>query len=99
MLDHQVLRTIAVGRHVLMIADVPVSAGAELVGWAIGHIHDRSTARVIALRTRGAQQVDWSPRQEYQLAEQDRIFVLATRAGLSAVLRRAAPQDPAPAPA
>ncbi|HEX3493395.1 MAG TPA: NAD-binding protein [Streptosporangiaceae bacterium] len=100
MLDHQVLRTIAVGRHVLMIADVPVSPGAELVGWAVGHIHDRATARVIALRTRGAHQVDWSPRQDYRLAEQDRIFVLATRAGLSAVLRRAAaPQDPAPAPA
>lgn len=98
MLDHQVLRTIAVGRHVLMIADVPVSAGAELVGWAVGHIHDRATARVIALRTRGAQWVDWAPRQDYRLAAQDRIFVLATRAGLSAVLRRAAPQDPAPAP-
>jgi Trk K+ transport system NAD-binding subunit len=98
MLDHQVLRTIAVGRHVLMIADVPVSAGAELVGWAVGHIHDRATARVIALRTRGAQWVDWTPRQDYRLAAQDRIFVLATRAGLSAVLRRAAPQDPAPAP-
>jgi Trk K+ transport system NAD-binding subunit len=99
MLDHQVLRTIAVGRHVLMIADVPVSAGAELVGWAVGHIHDRATARVIALRTRGAQWVDWAPRQDYRLEAQDRIFVLATRAGLSAVLRRAAPQDPAPAPA
>jgi Trk K+ transport system NAD-binding subunit len=99
MLDHQVLRTIAVGRHVLMIADVPVSAGAELVGWAVGHIHDRATARVIALRTRGAQSVDWAPSQDYRLAAQDRIFVLATRAGLSAVLRRAAPQDPAPAPA
>jgi Trk K+ transport system NAD-binding subunit len=99
MLDHQVMRTIAVGRHVLMIADVPVSAGAELVGWAIGHIHDRATARVIGLRTQGAQLVDWSPRQDYKLAAQDRIFVLATRAGLSAMLRRAAPQDPAPAPA
>jgi Trk K+ transport system NAD-binding subunit len=98
MLDHQVLRTIAVGRHVLMIADVPVSADAELVGWAVGHIHDRATARVIALRTRGAQFVDWAPRQDYRLAAQDRIFVLVTRAGLSAVLRRAAPQDPAPAP-
>jgi Trk K+ transport system NAD-binding subunit len=98
MLDHQVLRTIAVGRHVLMIADVPVSAGAELVGWAVGHIHDRATARVIALRTRGAQLVDWAPRQDYRLAAQDRMVVLATRAGLSAVLRRAAPQDPAPAP-
>ena len=97
MLDHQVLRTIAVGRHVLMIADVPVRPGAELVGWAVGDIHDRTTAWVIAVRTRGAQVVDWSPRQEYRLAAQDRIFVLATRAGLSAVLRQAAPPEPAPA--
>ena len=32
MLDHQVLRTIAVGRHVLVIADVPVGAGSALAG-------------------------------------------------------------------
>jgi Trk K+ transport system NAD-binding subunit len=97
MLDHQVLRTIAVGRHVLMIADVPVSAGAELTGARIGDIHDRATARVLGLRRSGALQVDWSPRQDYRLAEQDRVFVLATRDGLSGVLRRASPQSP-PAP-
>ncbi len=34
MLDHQVLRTIAVGRHVLVIADVAVGAGSELAGRA-----------------------------------------------------------------
>jgi len=88
MLDHQVLRTIAVGRHVLMIADVRIDAGAGLAGAQVGDIHDRATARVIALRRRGAQQVDWSPPQDYRLAAQDRIFVLATRAGLSSVLRR-----------
>ena len=32
MLEHQVLRTIPVGRHVLLIADVRVEAGAELAG-------------------------------------------------------------------
>ena len=32
MLEHQVLRTIPVGRHVLLIADVPVGAGADLAG-------------------------------------------------------------------
>jgi K+/H+ antiporter YhaU regulatory subunit KhtT len=98
MLDHQVLRTIAVGRHVLMIADVPVGPGAELIGRRIGEIHDRATARVIGLRPRGAQQVDWSPGQDYPLAGQDRIVVLATRAGLSRVLSRASSPVPPAAP-
>jgi Trk K+ transport system NAD-binding subunit len=88
-LDHQVMRTIAVGRHVLVIADVPVGAGSALAGWAVRDVHERGTVRVIALRARGAERVDWSPRQDYQLKAQDRIYVLATRAGLSAILRRA----------
>jgi Trk K+ transport system NAD-binding subunit len=93
MLDHQVLRTIAVGRHVLMIADVPVSPGADLAGRRVGDIHERDTARVIGLRRRGVQYIDWSPAQDHELAAQDRLIVLATRAGLSAVLRRASPQE------
>ena len=32
MLEHQVLRTVPVGRHVLLIADVRVGAGSELAG-------------------------------------------------------------------
>jgi Trk K+ transport system NAD-binding subunit len=93
-LDHQVLRTIAVGRHVLVIADVPVGAGSALAGWAVSDVHERGTVRVIAVRRRGAERVDWSPRQDYRLMAQDRIYVLATRAGLSGILRRA--ENPAP---
>jgi Trk K+ transport system NAD-binding subunit len=93
-LDHQVLRTIAVGRHVLVIADVPVGAGSALAGWAVSDVHERGTVRVIAMRRRGAERVDWSPRQDYRLMAQDRIYVLATRAGLSGILRRA--ENPAP---
>jgi Trk K+ transport system NAD-binding subunit len=96
-LDHQVLRTIAVGRHVLVIADVPVGAGSALAGWAVRDVHERGTVRVIALRTRGADRVDWAPRQDYQLMASDRIYVLATRAGLSGVLRRAERPDEKPA--
>jgi Trk K+ transport system NAD-binding subunit len=88
-LDHQVLRTIAVGRHVLVIADVPVGAGSELAGWAVGDVHEPGTIRVIALRPRGADTEDWSPPQDYRLMAGDRIYVLATRAGLSGILRRA----------
>lgn len=89
MLDHQVLRSIAVGRHVLVIADVAVSEGSELAGQALGDVHDRSTIRVIGLRQAAAPAVDWAPRQDYRLAARDRIFVLATRAGLGSALRLA----------
>jgi Trk K+ transport system NAD-binding subunit len=96
LLDHQVLRTIAVGRHVLVIADVPVGPGAELAGRRIGDVHERGTIRVIGLRRPDAARVDWSPAEDYRLAGQDRVFVLATRAGLSAVLRQAGSLPPAP---
>ena len=43
-LEHQVLRTIPVGRHVLLIADVAVGAGSELAG-------RRSTTSTTAARS------------------------------------------------
>ena len=92
-LDHQVLRTIAVGRHVLVIADIPVSHGSELAGSPLGDVHQRRTLRVIGVRRPGSQLIDWSPRQDDRLAALDRVFVLATRAGLSEILARAAPPE------
>jgi Trk K+ transport system NAD-binding subunit len=89
MLDHQVLRSIAVGRHVLVLADVAVRDGADLAGRALGEVNDRATIRVLGLRPAGAAGVDWSPRPDAGLAAGDRIFVLATRAGLGSVLNRA----------
>jgi Trk K+ transport system NAD-binding subunit len=92
MLEHPVLRTIAVGRHVLLISDVPVGSGAELVGQLVDEVHHTGEVRLIALRRRGADGVDWSPSPGYRLAAQDRMFVLATRAGLSRVLSRSEPR-------
>jgi Trk K+ transport system NAD-binding subunit len=95
MLEHQVLRTIAVGRHVLLIADVLVGSGAELAGHLVDEVHRTGEVRVIALRRRGADGadgVDWSLSEGYRLAPQDRMFVLATRAGLSRVLSRSEPR-------
>ncbi len=92
MLEHQVLRTIPVGRHVLLIADVPVVADAELAGQLIEEVHQSSEVRVLALRRPGANGLDWTPWNQYRLMPQDRIFVLATRAGLSRVLTRSRPQ-------
>jgi Trk K+ transport system NAD-binding subunit len=89
MLEHQVLRTIPVGRHVLLIADVAVSPGAELAGQRVNDVHDGSDLRLIALRRRGGTGVDWSPRPHDEIHPQDGLIVLATRAGLSRVLARA----------
>jgi Trk K+ transport system NAD-binding subunit len=88
MLEHQVLRTIPVGRHVLLIADVQVDPASELVGLPLEDLHQTGELRVIALRRQGSDGVDWSPRRGYPISPQDRLYVLATRAGLSRVLAR-----------
>jgi Trk K+ transport system NAD-binding subunit len=91
LLEHQVLRTIPVGRHVLLIADVGVRAGAELVGQRVAGVHQTGEVRVIALRRAAAGRVDWAPPPDYPIAPQDRVYVLATRAGLSRLLARSQP--------
>ncbi len=84
MCEHQVLRTIAVGRHVLLIADV--RAGPGLAGSVIADTEDDGQARVLALLAGGAAALDWSPRRDYLLAAGDRMIVLATRKGLGRFL-------------
>jgi Trk K+ transport system NAD-binding subunit len=88
MLEHQVLRTIPVGRHVLLIAEVAVGEGAELAGAHVDDVHDRSDVRLIALRRRGGTTVDWSPRAGDELRAGDGLVVVATRAGLGRMLAR-----------
>ncbi len=84
MLEHQVLRTIAVGRHVLLIADV--RAGPGLAGSFVADTEEDGQARVLALQASGAAGLDWSPRRGYLLAAGDRMIVLATRKGLGRFL-------------
>jgi succinate-acetate transporter protein/Trk K+ transport system NAD-binding subunit len=86
LLEHQVLRTIAVGRHVLLIADVRVEAGSDIAGRALAELERDRLARVLALQVRGAQRFHWSPHHGYLLAADDRVIVLATRAGLTRFL-------------
>lgn len=89
MLEHQVLSTIPVDRHVLLIAEVAVGAGAELAGARVNDVHDGSdSVRLIALRRRGGTAAQWAPRPEDQLGTGDRLLVLVTRAGLGRVLAR-----------
>ena len=86
MLEHQVLRTIAVGRHVLLIADVRVADQAGLAGSLITHTEQDGQARVLARQVSGSPRLDWSPRRGYLLGTGDRLIILATRKGLSRFL-------------
>jgi len=91
MLEHQVLRTIAVGRHVLLIADVRVEPGADIAGQALAELERDGLARVLALQVRGTPRFGWSPHHGYLLAPGDRVIVLATRAGLGRFLAGSRP--------
>jgi Trk K+ transport system NAD-binding subunit len=85
-LDHQVRRTIAVGRHVLLLADIPAADGG-LIGTQLAGVHQPGLLRVIALRHAEIDDVDWSPAPDYVISAGDSVVVLATRAGLSGLLR------------
>jgi Trk K+ transport system NAD-binding subunit len=85
-LDHQVLRTIAVGRHVLLLAEVAAVTGG-LANRPVASVHQPGLLRVIAVHRPGGEAVDWSPAPGYVISDGDQVVVLATRAGLSAILR------------
>jgi Trk K+ transport system NAD-binding subunit len=89
--ERQVIGTMSIGRAVLLIADVPVVAGSPLAGQPLSVANEPGEARVIALRQRGADSRDdlnWTPRAAELLAPQDRLIVVATRAGLGRLLAR-----------
>jgi Trk K+ transport system NAD-binding subunit len=88
MLEHQVLRTIPVGRQVLLIAEVHVEADTELAGRPVKEAERPGETHVLAVRRRGTDLFDWSLDRNYQLKPQDRLLVLATRAGLGQTLAR-----------
>jgi Trk K+ transport system NAD-binding subunit len=86
-LDHQVLRTIAVGRHVLLLAEMLAGSVAGLAGQPVAAVHRPGTLRVIALWRADSAVADWRPAPGYEVRADDRLVVLATRAGLSGLLR------------
>ena len=66
-------------------------AASIAAGRPVEDIHQTGQVRVIALQRLGADTVDWAPGKQRLLEPQDRIYVLATRAGLSQVLARSQP--------
>jgi Trk K+ transport system NAD-binding subunit len=96
MLEHKVLRTIPVGRHVLVIADVRVEPGSDIASRSLADLERDRLSRVLALAERGTPSFDWSPRRDRRLVAGDRVIVLATQAGLSTFLAGNRPQVTTP---
>src|ERR1700759_4983845 len=94
MLEHQVLRTIPVGRHVLLIADVQAEPAAELAGQPIEAAQHPGQAHILAVRRHSTDSFDWSLDLKSRIEPHDRLLVLATRAGLGRTLARNQPQAP-----
>ena len=91
MLDRDVLATIPVDRHALLVAGVQVYAGSPLDGATLGQADRPLSVRVIGLSAAGSEWVDWAPDPRRVLAAGDRVMIVARRAGLRALVEQATP--------
>jgi len=93
LLEREVLATIPIGRRVLLVAEVPVAPGSRLDGRLLSDVSMDGDARVIAVGGLGEPRPTWGPDPQRQLEPMDRLTVVATRSGLSRLLRLAAALD------
>jgi Trk K+ transport system NAD-binding subunit len=91
MLDRDVVVTIPVDRHALLVASVQVLAGSPLEGAPLRTADRPLSVRVIGLSAPDSEWVDWSPDLAHKLVAGDRILVVARRAGLRILLEEATP--------
>lgn len=96
LVERQVINTIPVGRRVLVIADIPVNAGAQLAGQRVRKVvEEAGEARIIALRSVDGDWL-WAPAPNRLMLPGERVIVLSTRTGLGRMLVRSEPPAPDP---
>jgi Trk K+ transport system NAD-binding subunit len=88
MLRREVLGTISVGRRVLLIAEVPIQAGSALDGLTSDAVNAPREVQVIAVQRPGMDTLELPVPPDHILSGDDRLIILATRAGLGRVLIR-----------
>jgi len=89
LLEREVLATIPINRRVLLVAELPIEPGSSLDGRPVADASGDGEAKVIAVSGLGEPRPMWSPPAQRLLAASDRLTVVATRAGLSRLLRLA----------
>ena len=91
LLDRDVIVTIPVDRHALLVAAVRVLPGSPLEGALLDSVDKMETLRVIGMSSADTEWVDWSPDFRRILNAGDRVVVVARRAALRALLEQATP--------
>ncbi len=91
MRERDVLATIPVDRHALMVAAVTVLPGSALDGAPVGRADRPEIARVMAMTAAGEEWVDWAPDRRRVLSAGDEIVVVARRGGLRVLLEQVSP--------
>ncbi|HEX5598026.1 MAG TPA: NAD-binding protein, partial [Micromonosporaceae bacterium] len=89
LLDRDVIATIPVERHALLVAEVTVAAGSMLVGQPISTADQAHEVRVVARTPAGGARSRWVPPGSDRLAAGDRLTVVASKTGLRRLLRHA----------
>lgn len=99
MMEREVVATIPVERHVLLVAEVPVAPGSALDGAPVSAASQAGGVRVIGLAQLGQPRPFWSPPDLLVINARDRLIVVARRSGLAWLQERAAePEASAPLP-
>jgi Trk K+ transport system NAD-binding subunit len=87
MMGREVLAVVPSGRRVLLVADVPVSAGSVVHGEPVGNAEEPGEIRVLGHVRDGA--ICWLPHADQRVTAGDRLIVATTRTGLARALRLA----------
>ncbi|WP_173078187.1 NAD-binding protein [Phytohabitans rumicis] len=90
--NRDVIATIPVDRHVLLVAEVVVTRGSLLDGTTIRDATRAGEVRVIALAKFGEPRPIWTPSPGFQVSGGDRLTVVARRSGLGWLLRQTSEQ-------
>jgi Trk K+ transport system NAD-binding subunit len=91
MLGRQIIATIPVGRHVLMIAELPVAPGSALEHQPVEAVTRTHQARLLAVRTGDGDQVLWRLGPGRPVRRTDHLVVVVNRAGLGRLLAETTP--------
>jgi Trk K+ transport system NAD-binding subunit len=82
LMGREVLGTLSVYRHVVLIAEFVAEAGSNLVGRSLRDIEVPGEIRVVAVRSPTARDYLWRPDHGRHIGPGDKYVVLTTRAGL-----------------
>ena len=88
--EREVIGTIPVKRHVLVVAEIPVPAGSALAGRTVAEAQQRGEARIVAVSVGEFRNAQWRPGPERVLVAGERLLVVATRSGLGRLVGESA---------